>query len=144
MANKGFSGVRVWVGDVPNIGSATSSSSNKPAIWRETAVLDIITNYMEFSHNCFGIRVLNCDKILITQGKLGAVWRESNLGTIVCGGDLVTIDIPLPDFFVRYGYDVLRVYGREANMEYSILLPYGMKVFPCLSIPQTNCLIPRS
>ena len=135
MANKGLNKARVWASDIPNIGNATSSSCNKPAIWGETAVFGFFISHMEFSHNCFGIRVLNCDNIPIAQSKLGMVWGESNVGTIVGRGDLVTISIPLPDFTTRYGDDMLRICGGEANMGYSILLLYGTKAFPCLNVP---------
>ena len=97
MTNKGLNKVRVWAGDVPNIGSKISSSSNKLAIRGETAVAGLI-GHSEFSQDCPGVRVLNCDDISIAQSKLGIVWRESNVGTTVCGWDLMTIAIPLPDF----------------------------------------------
>ena len=89
--------MRVWAGDVPNISSGGSGSSNELAIRGETAVPGPI-RHSDFSQNCSRVRVLNCDDISITQSKLGMVWRESNVGTIVCRWDLVTIGIPLPDF----------------------------------------------
>ena len=141
MANKGLNKMRVWAGDVPNIGSVSSSSCNQLAIKRETAVLSPMTGHMEFSHNCSGIKSLNCNNILIAQSKLSVIWGESNVGTIICRGDLVTIDIPMLDFAPRYRYDVLRVHGREANMLYNTLLLYGTKGLPCLNVPQTNCVI---
>ena len=97
MANKGPNKVRVRAGDVPNISSGINSSSNKLAIRGETAVFGLI-GHGEFSQDYSGVRVLNCDDISIAQSKLCMVWRESNVGAIVCRWDLVTIGIPVPDF----------------------------------------------
>ena len=43
------------------------------------------------------------------------IWGKNDVGTIIGGWDLVTIDIPLPDFATRNGEDVLRIEGRETN-----------------------------
>jgi len=56
------------------------------------------------------------------------------------GVNLVTIDVPLPDF-TRYKYEGLRVDGRELNTCYIVLSLYDMITLLCLDIPQTNCLV---
>ena len=141
MANKGLNEVRVWGGNVPNIGSSISSCCNKLAIRRETPVSSFTTGHMEFSHSCSGIRFLNCDNFLITQSKLSLVWEESNMGTIICRGDLVTIDIPLPDLITAYGQEVLWIHGPETNILHCMLLLYDTMTFPCLNVPQMKCVI---
>ena len=60
MDNKGLNEVKVLAGDVPNIGSPFNSSSNQPSIRGEAVDFCAISN-LEFSYNCSGIRVLNCD-----------------------------------------------------------------------------------
>ena len=144
MANKCLNKVRVWAGDIPNIGSTSNSSCNEPAIRGETAVAGIIVWHIEVGHNCSGINVLNCNSIPIAQGKLSVVWRESNVGTIICGWDLVTSNIPLPDLATRDGDEVVRVCGREADMLHSILLLYGTIALSCLNIPQIDSLLKGS
>ena len=141
MANKGLNKVRVWGGNIPNIGNLSNSSCHKLAIRRETAVFSCITGHMEFSYSCSGIRLLNCDSFIITQNKLSMVWGESNVGTIVYRGDLVTIDIPLLDLTIAYGQEVLWVYWTEADIPYHALLLYDTMTLPCLNVPQTNCMI---
>jgi hypothetical protein len=94
---------------------------------------------MKLGLNCSGIRVLNGNSTPTTQGKLCTVWGKGYMGTIICGWDLLTIEIPLPNLLPRYGDNMLRVYGREANMPHNILLLYGTKTSPCLSVPQTYC-----
>ena len=140
MTNKGLNRVRVRACDVPNIDSATSCYCNEPAIRRKAAVSSTMIDCMEFSHNFSRIRVSNCDNLSIAQSKLGVVWGEGNVDSIICRQDLATIDIPLPDFVVRYRDDVLRIHGREDNMKHLIHLLYGIKAFPCLDIPQTDCV----
>ena len=144
MANKGLNKVGIWAGDIPNIGSVTSCCCNKPAIRGETAVCHCFISHMEFSHNCSGVRVLDCNIISIAQCILSVVWRENCVGTIICGRDLIAINIPLSDFVTRYRDEVGRVYGRKANMVHRILLPYSVMAFPCLNAPQMNCFISRS
>ena len=144
MANKGLNRVRVRAGDDPNIDSFASCYCNEPAIRGETAAMSIIIDYMEFSYNFSRIRVLNHDNPPIAQSKLRVVWGESNVGTIICRWDLVTIDIPLPDFVIRYRDDVLGIYGREDNMRYPIHLLYGTKTFPCLDVPQIDSQFHKS
>ena len=44
------------------------------------------------------------------------IWRENNVEAIIGRWDLVTVNIPLPNFATRNGEDVLRVEGREPNI----------------------------
>ena len=57
--------------------------------------------------------------------------------------DLVTIGIPLPDLVTRYGYEMLRVYGREPDMIHTSLLFDDVMALSCLDIPQTDYRIGR-
>ena len=111
MANEGCNGVKVFASDVPNIGSITSCCCNKPTIRGETTTFGIIIGDKEFNHNVSRIGFPDYDNFSITQSKLGIVWGESNVGTIVYRKDLVTFGIPLLDFAMRYGNDIFRVYG---------------------------------
>jgi len=115
-----------------------------PAIWRETPVPGVIISHIESGHNCPGIRVLDHGNHLIVQNKLSVVWGESNVRAIVCRGNLMAIDIPLPDSVFRNRDNVLRVYGREANRIYMALLLYNTKALLCLNVPQASCIIIRS
>ena len=144
MSNKGLNKVRIWASDIPNVDSIISCCCNKPTVKGETAVCDFFISYMEFGHNYSGVRVLNYNIISITQCRLSMVWRESNVETIICRRNLVAISIPLPNFATRCGDEVGRVYGREANVAHNILLLYSVMASPCLNVPQTNCVVPRS
>ena len=55
----------------------------------------------------------------------------------------MTIDIPLPDFLVRYGHEALGVCGRDNNVVDPCLLLYDLETLLCLNTPQTNFIVLR-